>query len=158
RLGANGTLMYQIGGGGGSGGRPVYFPPPGQGAPWVGARRASADGVSLSRGGRKSAIAITKPQGSDEICVAGCALPALRRVVAVPDADCDFPTINPDGSWIAYIRQGRDEKDGAYLVRADGQGTPLRIVKPKVRGQTFLPSDWSPAGDVLLGTMVVEGR
>jgi eukaryotic-like serine/threonine-protein kinase len=79
--------------------------------------------------------------------------PDLVRLTSEPNADCDGPTWSPDGKQIAYLRVGKDDADGVYVISADG-GTPRRILKPANADQLIFPSAWLP-GD---GGLVVSVR
>jgi len=112
----------------------------------------------LSKDGRRFAIIISNAQGIDECWVSDVDRPALRRVVAVPDADCDVGAMTPDGQWVAYQRTGRDEKDGIYLQRTDGQGEPKLAIKNPSENEVVSPVGWAPDGSALLFTAAVGGR
>jgi Tol biopolymer transport system component len=157
-LGENGTLMYRPGGAVRTERRLAFVDASGNVKPWIEERRAYAQEPAVSRDGRRFAITITNAQGIDEVWTSDFDRPALRRVVSVPDADCDIAAMSPDGQWLAYNRQGRDEKDGAYVQRTDGQGEPKCIFKVSPPVTQVLPLAWSPDGSVFLVGAVVDGR
>jgi serine/threonine-protein kinase len=157
-LGENGTLMYRPGGAVRTERRLALVDAAGNVKPWSEERRAYAGEPAISRDGRRFATIITNAQGIDEDWVSDLDRPALRRVVSVPDADCDVGAMSPDGQALAYARIGRDEKDGVYVQRADGQGEPKRIIKPPTPATQVFPSAWSPDGSVFLSGVVVDGR
>jgi len=55
------------------------------------------------------AIFTVAPDGSD-----------LRRVVSVPDADCEDPSFSPDGRYLVYTFRKRDYS-GLKIISVDGQ-------------------------------------
>jgi len=157
-LAENGTLMYRPGGAVRTERRLAMVDANGRVEPWSQERRPYGAEPAMSRDGRRFVVVITNAQGIDEIWVSDFDRPALRRVVAVPDADCDLGCMSPDGQAFAYARNGRDEKDGVYLQRTDGQGAPRRIIIPANPSAFPFPLDWSPDGSALLSTETIEGR
>jgi Tol biopolymer transport system component len=157
-LANNGTLAHRPGGAILSERQLVLMDPNGVVKPWSAERRPYAGDPVLSRDGREFAVTISNAQGIDECWVSEVDRPALRRAVAIPDADCDVGAMSPDGQWLAYRRNGRDARDGVYLGHADGRGEPKLILKDASPGQQPLPVGWSPDGSALLITVVVDGR
>jgi serine/threonine-protein kinase len=82
--------------------------------------------------------------------------PDLLKLTAEPNADCDAPTWSPDGKQIAYVRVGKDDADGVYVVSADS-GTPRRVFKPANADQVAFPSAWLPGNAGLLVTLREQG-
>jgi Tol biopolymer transport system component len=53
------------------------------------------------------------------------------------------PIWNGDGKWLAYLIEAKQPEDsGVWIIRADGQGSPVI----HVAGNGFLPGAWSPDG------------
>jgi dipeptidyl aminopeptidase/acylaminoacyl peptidase len=158
QLADNGTLLYTPGGRTFSARRLAIVDAGGNVKPWSDERRPFLLDPSVSRDGRRFACVITNAQGIDEIWVSDVDRPALRRVVAIPDADCDFVALSPDGEWIAFARTGRNEKDGIYVQRADGQGSDRRVVKLPDPSAFEGPQCWTPDGASLVIADIVGGR
>jgi len=78
--------------------------------------------------------------------------PDLSKLTAEPNADCDGPAWSPDGKQIAYVRVGKDDADGIYVMNAES-GTSRRIFKPANADQTIFPSAWLPGDAGLLITI-----
>jgi eukaryotic-like serine/threonine-protein kinase len=78
--------------------------------------------------------------------------PDLLKLTAEPNADCDVPAWSPDGKQIAYVRTGKDDADGIYIMSADS-GTPRRVFKPANADQWAMPSAWLPSNAGLLITL-----
>jgi eukaryotic-like serine/threonine-protein kinase len=78
--------------------------------------------------------------------------PDLLKLTAEPNADCDAPTWSPDGKQIAYVRVGKDDADGVYVISAES-GTPRRVFKPANADQLAFPSAWLPGNAGLLITL-----
>jgi serine/threonine-protein kinase len=157
-VGENGSLLYRPGGVVMNDRRLALVDASGGVTPWTEERRAYGQKPAVSGDGRSVAITITNGQGIDEVWLSDLDRPSLRRVAAVPDADCSAPALSPDGRMLAFLRQGRDDKDGIYVQRADGQGEPRRIYRPPAAASRFLPYEWSPDGASFLIGEVVEGR
>jgi len=157
-LADNGTLAHRPGGAVLSERQLVFMDPNGVVKPWGAEQRPYAGDPVLSKDGHRFAIVISNAQGIDECWVSEVDRPALRRVVAIPDADCDVGAMTPDGQWLAYRRTGRDEKDGIYLQRTDGQGEPRLVLKDPSPSQPLGPAAWAPDGSALLIGVTVDGR
>jgi serine/threonine-protein kinase len=83
--------------------------------------------------------------------------PDLLKLTTEPNADCDTPTWSPDGKQIAYLRTGKDDADGVYVMSAES-GTPRRVFKPAANAeQFFFPSAWLPGNAGLLVTQRAQG-
>ncbi|MBL8764279.1 MAG: protein kinase [Phycisphaerae bacterium] len=78
--------------------------------------------------------------------------PDLLKLTAEPNADCDGPTWSPDGKQIAYVRIGKDDADGVYVMSAES-GTPRRVFKPVKANQLAFSSGWLPGNAGLLITL-----
>jgi hypothetical protein len=157
-MSGNGTLGYRPGGTLLTERKLVLVDASGTVKPWSDERRAYGGDPVVSRDGRRFAITITNAQGIDENWVSDLDRPGLRKVVAVPDADCDVGAISPDGETLAFARIGRDDQDGVYLERTDGQGQPQRITKPVTPSRQVFPSGWSPDGTAFLSGETIDGR
>ncbi len=157
-LADNGTLMFRPGGILMAEHRLAIADPSGVVKPWLDERRAFNQIPRLSRDGRRFTTTITNAQGIDEVWLSEFDHPALRRVVAVADADCDNGPMTPDGQAFTFSRNGRDAQDGVYLQRVDGAVPPRRIVTPASASSAVQPSAWSPDGSAFLSTEVVDGR
>ena len=157
-LASNGTLTHRPGGEVLSARQLVYMDPDGVVKPWSAEQRPYAGDPVISRDGSRFAVTISNAQGIDECWVSEVAHPALRRVVGLPDADCDVGAMSPDGQWLAYRRNGRDEKDGIYLERSDGQSEAKLALKDPSPNEGVFPASWAPDGSALLIHDVVGGR
>ena len=157
-LASNGTLTHRPGGAVLSERQLVFMDANGVVKPWSEEQRPFAGNPILSRDGSRFAVVISNAQGIDESWVSEVGRPALRRVVAIPDADCDVGAMSPDGQWLVYRRNGRDEKDGIYLQRADGQGEPKLVLKDPGPNDPWFPAAWSPDGSALLLIATADGR
>jgi eukaryotic-like serine/threonine-protein kinase len=157
-LGDNGTLMYRPGGAVRAERRLALMDAAGNVKPWSEERRQFTGEPAFSRDGRRFATIITNAQGIDEDWVSDVDRPALRRVVAVPDADCEVGALSPDGQALAYARIGRDNKDGVYVQRTDGQGEPKRVIKPPTPATLVFAAGWSPDGTQFLSIVAADGR
>src|SRR5439155_25504453 len=60
-----------------------------------------------------------------------------------------WPLWSPDGRHIAYLRHGKDDKDGIYLHDAES-GEAKRILKPESDDALYRPGSWLPDGSALL--------
>ncbi len=156
-LGANGALLYRPGGVVMNERRLATVDAAGNVTPWTEDRRPYAQ-PSISRDGSRFSSVITNSRAIDEIWVSDLDRPALRRVASVPDADCGRAALSPDGQWLAFVRTGRDDKDGIYLQRLDGQGEARRIITPAGPDSQLIAEGWSPDGSVFLSGALVEGR
>ena len=157
-LADNGTLVHRPGGAVLSERQMVFMDTNGIVKPWSEERRPYAGDPVLSRDGRRFAVVISNAQGIDECWVSDVDRPALRRIVAEPDADCDVGAMSPDGQWIAYKRTGRDSLDGIYLQATDGQGRAKLLLRDRSPNQPEFPVGWAPDGSALLTQVAVNGR
>jgi eukaryotic-like serine/threonine-protein kinase len=157
-LGDNGTLYFRPGGAVLSERRLATVDADGNVTPWTEERQAYAQQIALSRDGRRFAVTITNGRGLDEIWVSDFDRPALRRTITVPDADCHVSAMSPDGQMVAFTRTGRDDKDGIYVQRADGQGEARRVLTPPSRTFNLSVYEWSPDGSAFLSGVLIEGR
>jgi Tol biopolymer transport system component len=156
-LASNGTLIYSPGGAFRNERRLAIVDASGNVRPWSDERHAFGGAPSATRDGRRLAAVITNAQGIDEIWISDMDRPALRRVVAVPDADCDLGAISPDGQWIAFTRNGRDSSDGVYIQRSDGQSEARRVYRPPSPDAAMNCTMWTPDGGSLLGFVTSGG-
>jgi hypothetical protein len=154
----NGILTHRPGGEVLSARQLVFMDQDGVVKPWNEDQRPFAGDPVLSKDGSRFAVTISNAQGIDECWVSEVEHPALRRVIGVADADCDVGGMSPDGQWVAYRRNGRDEKDGIYLGRSDGQGDPKLVFKDTSPNEPALPESWAPDGSALLIQIVTGGR
>ncbi len=124
-------------------------------------RGVLANATSYGAGGgdgRRGAAVITNAKAIYEIWGTDLDRPGLRRIAALPDADCAAPIWSPDGERIAHYRQALSAEDGVYVSRADGQGEPMRVLEKESEGDFLIPSSWSPDGSALLVTRAREGK
>ncbi len=148
----DGTLMYRPGGRAGGQRSLALVAPSGRVEPLSDARRAFEYSLAVSRDGSRVAAVITNPHAIYEIWISDLDRPALRKLVAVPGADCGPPVWSPDGAWLAYNRIARNEEDGIYVQPLDDRAPARRIAKPGAPESTDLPTSWSPDGSSLLVT------
>ncbi len=125
---------------------------------WSSDRRAFLLRPNVSPDGHKIATIITNAQGIDEVWVSDIERPMLRRIVAVPDADCDWPIWSPDSHEIAFARTGRDSNDGIYVQDSEGRGSARRIVKPESSQVFYQLGSWAPDGSGILMDRFADGK
>jgi serine/threonine-protein kinase len=118
--------------------------------PFIGEPRAYPAGVAISRNDRKVAVVIPNARATYEIWVADLDRPGLRRVIALPTADCAGSSWSPDGRQLAFNRQARDKDDGAYVQPADGSMPPQPVMKRRSELEFITPGAWTPDGSALL--------
>jgi dipeptidyl aminopeptidase/acylaminoacyl peptidase len=127
-------------------------------APFISERRYF-DGVVSSPDGRKAAVVLPAPKGTYEIWVADLDRPGLKRVAAVPNADCAYAQWSPNGERIAYGRQGHDKDDGIYVQRVDAPGiAPQLILKSESPDVFLIPQFWTHDGSGLVISKIVNGQ
>jgi serine/threonine-protein kinase len=117
--------------------------------PWSAERRAVDGAPEPSPDGRRFACSIANARGIDEIWVSDVAHPGFRRLGTDPNADSFSPLWSPDGKRIAYVRYGKDGRDGIYVQDADG-GEAKRIFKPESEQVLYRAGSWLPNGSALL--------
>jgi tricorn protease-like protein len=69
-----------------------------------------------------------------------------RRQLTYPPMEVGFPFISPDGTRVAF----KTSKNEQYVISKDG-GQPQRI-------KGAIGADWSPEGNLLLLTTLIEGK
>ena len=113
---------------------------------------------AISPDGRRAAVVISNPQGTYEIWLAERGAPGLRPGVAIESADCSMPVWSPDGSRIAFNRNGRDSADGLYVVRAGSGDSPSLILRSGSIEERLVPESWARDGSGLLALSTRAGR
>jgi Tol biopolymer transport system component len=104
--------------------------------------------VRLSPDGSSVAYYTATPKGVYEVWVLDLESQSVRRLAADPVCDCSDAVWSPDGRWIAYTKFGLKERDGIYVVPADGSASPRRIASV-VNVNTYT-CDWAHDGSALL--------
>jgi Tol biopolymer transport system component len=97
--------------------------------PFIADARSFEASLSLSRDGKQIAVVVPNSRGTYETWTASIDRPNLRRVLALPNADCSGATWSPTGEWLAFNRNGRDKDDGVYVQRSDGSGEAKAVYK-----------------------------
>jgi dipeptidyl aminopeptidase/acylaminoacyl peptidase len=124
--------------------------------PWEGEERGVDSGPEISPDGRRFACSIANARGIDEIVVSDIDRPGYRRIGTDPNADCTFAQWSPDGRQLAYVRRGRDGRDGVYVQNADG-GEAKRVYVPRSDEERATPHSWLPDGSALLLAIEAQG-
>ena len=158
QLSSDGRLLYAPGGRVGTDRRLVIVDPTGNLAPFAMDRRGFENIPSASPDGRRVAVVIPAPKGTYETWVADLDRPGLRRVLALPNADCANAVWSPDGKRLAYARVGRDKDDGIYVQNSDGSGTPQAVLKVDSPEGSLVPWSWTSDGSGLLASRFVGGK
>jgi Tol biopolymer transport system component len=154
QLSSDGRLLYAPGGRVGTDRRLVIVDPTGNLAPFAMDRRGFENIPSASPDGRRVAVVIPAPKGTYETWVADLDRPGLRRVLALPNADCVNAVWSPDGKRLAT--RGRDDKDdGIYVQNADGSGTPQAVLKVDSPEVGLVPWSWTSDGSGLVASRFV---
>ncbi len=157
-LSNDGTLVFAPGGRLGTDRKLVTIDTSGRVTRFVADARSYETPPNTSRDGRYVAVVISNTKGTYETWVAEADHPGLRRVLVLPDADCDHPVWAPDGRRLAYQRTARDKDDGIYLQRADGSGSPQAILLDESPEVSFAPTSYSPDGSGIIATKNVGGK
>jgi len=150
----DGSLLYPPGGRVGKDRQLVIVDPAGNVTPFTNERRTFELAPRISPDGRRVAVVLPSSRGTYEVWIADHS--GLRRVAALPNADCSLPLWSPDGQRLAYIRMARDKDDGIYMQLLDGISAPQLILKSEPPA-VFLPTSWSPDGSSLLAEREIIG-
>jgi Tol biopolymer transport system component len=110
----------------------------------------------LSPDGRRFTCTIPNSRGIDEVWISPIDHPEFRRLGTDPNADCFSPTWSPDGASIAYVRFGKDDRDGVYVQDAEG-GEARRVLAPESEVR-YHPGAWLPDGSALLAMRAPAGK
>jgi serine/threonine-protein kinase len=156
-LSENGTLQIAPGGAAWANRHAVIVRPGGTVSEWSGERQAFESSMAVSPSGNRFAGVISNTKPLYEIWVSDRGRRVSRRVIALPDADCDVPCWSPDGSRIAYAQFARTEADGIYVASVAGTETPRLIFRSGPR-YDLAPLSWSPDGSHILVSMTVTGK
>ncbi len=113
--------------------------------PWSTERRAVDNAPEISPDGRRFACTIANPRGIDEIWTSSLDSPGFQRLGTDPDADAASYVWSPDGGRIAYLRLGKDGKDGIYVQDAEG-GEARNIFQH----DNYAPISWQPDGSAMI--------
>jgi Tol biopolymer transport system component len=146
----DGDLVYPPGGRVGTDRRLIVVDEKGNVTPFANDRRSFETPPIASRDGRQVAAVIPNEQGTYETWVVDAGRPGLRRVLALPNADCATPVWSLDGQRLAYRRTARDKDDGIYVQRADGAGAPTTLLKVESPEIFLRLGSWAPDGSGLL--------
>jgi tRNA A-37 threonylcarbamoyl transferase component Bud32 len=113
--------------------------------PWSSDRRAMDNRPELSPDGRRFVCSLVSSRGIDELWVSNLDTPSFQRIGSDPDADAGFYIWSPDGSRVAYLRSGKDVRDGIYVQGVDGgQGSLV------FKHDQYVPVGWLPDGASML--------
>ena len=148
-LSQNGTLQIAPGGAAWADRRAVIVSPGGTASEWSGERQAFESCMAVSPTGNRLAGVISNTKPLYEIWVSERGRRVSRRVIALPDADCDVPCWSPDGSRIAFLQVARTGADGLYVASATGTEPP-RLLFRTGPDYSLAPSSWSPDGSQIL--------
>ena len=108
--------------------------------------RSYESALSASWDGRQVAVTIPNARGTYETWVATIGVAGLRKVLSLPNADTSNAVWSPDGSWLAFNRNGRDKDDGIYVQRADGSGSPRVVVTIRSQDEAIGVVGWAREG------------
>jgi serine/threonine-protein kinase len=158
QLSSDGRLLYEPGGRLGADRRLAIVEPTGNLTPFAMDHRAFQSIPSVSQDGRKVAVVIPAPKGTYETWVADRDRPGLKRVLALPNADCAAAVWSPDAKRLAYSRLGRDKDDGIYVQNSDGSGAPQAVLKVDSPEVGLVPWSWTSDGSGLLVGRFFRGK
>jgi eukaryotic-like serine/threonine-protein kinase len=125
---------------------------------WAGEPQAYELPPALTRDGRRFACVIANSRGVYEIWGSELDRPALRPLVTMENADCQYPAWSPDGRRIAFYRDAHDDRDGVYVTDVDGGGAPKLVLPRGMIGRLDSPTSWSPDGLRLIVERLDHGR
>jgi hypothetical protein len=157
-LSNDGTLIYVPGGRVGADRRLVTVDLAGRVTPFIDERRGYETPPAVARDGRRVAVVVPNTQGTYETWVADLDRPGLKRVLALPNADCAVPIWSPDGRRIAYRRTAIDADDGVYVQAVDGSGSPRAVLKVESKSVRLRPLSWTSDGSGLIVLKVADGK
>jgi hypothetical protein len=152
-----GHLLFEPGGRLGLDRRLVTVGAKGDMTPFAPDARSYEAALSASPDGRRAAVTIPNARGTYETWVATLGTPGVRRAVALSNADASGALWSPDGQWLGFDRNGRDNDDGVYVQRADGSGSARAVLKTRSLGEGVGIVDWTQAG-VVAGRVVGSKR
>lgn len=156
-LSQNGTLQIAPGGAGWADRHAVIVGPRGAVSEWSGERQAFESWMAVSPDGNRFAGVVSNTKPLYEIWVSERGRRVSRRVIALPDADCDIPCWSRDGSRIAFQQVARTGADGLYVASATG-AEPPRLLFRTGPGYGLAPLSWSPDGSQILAVAAFSGR
>jgi eukaryotic-like serine/threonine-protein kinase len=149
RLTESGTLMYRPPPPGGWNYGVSILSADGKLQPWLGELKWLIN-MWPAPDGRRVLMMTANARNLFALQVSPVDQPDLLKLTAEPNADCDGPVWSPDGKQIAYVRIGKDDADGVYVMSADS-GTSRRVFKLAANAdQWFYPSAWLPGNAGLL--------
>jgi len=155
---SDGTLVYEPGGYQGNRRYVALLRPDGAAAPVSDDRRSLQGNLSVSRDGRRLAVVVNSPDDRYELWTSEVERPLLRRLLSDGDADLIGPTFSPDGTRVAYTRQGFDERDGIYCVGWEGGAEPRLLLKKESVDRYWTLGTWVPDGSGLAVHLQEKGR
>ena len=126
--------------------------------PFVAERNSYEEMLEASPDGRQIAVIIPTTRGTFEVWTGGQDRPDMRKTVSLPSADAMPAGWSPDGAWLAFTRNGRDLKDGAYITRADGTGEPKPLMLARSIDEPVGVMDWPRAGSQVIVVRVKNER
>jgi serine/threonine-protein kinase len=146
-LARNGSLFYRPGQAGGERSF-ATLDASGKLVPWSAERRAVDAPPEISPDGRRLACTIPNSRGIDEIWTSPIDSPGFQRLGTDPGADASAPVWSPDSKRIAYLRVGKNSRDGIYVQ--DAEGGEARLI--------FKVDDWLPRSWLTDGSMLIVKR
>jgi Tol biopolymer transport system component len=150
QLSSSGRLFYPPGGRFSTDRRLVIVDASGNLTPFTMEHREFIKPPSVSRDGRKAAVVLPAPKGTWETWLVESDRPGIKRLLAIPNADCVSAVWSPDGKRLAYRRTGRDKDDGIYVQNSDGSGMPEAVLKVDSPDLGLTPWSWTSGSSGIL--------
>jgi serine/threonine-protein kinase len=151
QISSGGALLYPPGGLVGTDRQLIVVDTTGSVKPFAAERRALSLPPRASLDGKKAAVVIPNSRTQNwEIWIADVDRPAIWQFCPA-NMPCSLPVWSDDGQWLAYNSPGVQgtKEDGIYVQRADGSGSPRRVLKQS-EGESLRALSWTKDGSGLL--------
>lgn len=119
--------------------------------------RAYDTWIEASLDGRLGAVILVNADDLFEIWIADLESSGLRRFCQESDADCMAPSFSPNADKLAYVLEGRGERDGVYLAPLDGSHPPRCIARAADSQAGHFVHSWTPDGSHVIVSVQDEG-